>query len=642
MCMRHVTMSYASSFVVYGRPFCARTGSRRRLPQQRSALLYSTFLVLSIFLGVLYIVNLQQLHHQFLHYSELALSRSKAQFHARAPPIWKSYLDGTNHYRSDSNTTTKTLTVIFTADVHGNVINRPCTQQSQSQALNSCQYPGAPYLSTIVRTVRSQDPNALLLDVGDAAFGAGGSFESSLVAHTMNRLQYDAMALGNHELDLGMERLHEFVETIHFPVLASNAKLQGVQIQQHVILQVGDGETICVIGVTANEPNPLAGPTLRILSEMESVKRALSEVHAARTCTRSILLSHAGMNADQKMATEILQSSPSSSTIDAILGGHSHVLLRHQVVSYPESDLFGVVMGSTSNTDSQSPPGLIHVGANGRFVGLLRLTWDSVSKRLLNLQTEALPLDELHGVFPDLEFAEWQKRFIQEHSQIAQGPLSIRVRPLDIPSETICAQECRKGPCLLANIVTDSMRFCIENAVSCSLGRPEIVTNAIGNEPVIALLEAGTLRNCLNTNKPDFSIVLPWTNRLVLLRASGSVIREMLQFGATSKTGGGLLHASGLHHGNNLESEGRHRGEILIDLQRMVRPLHQDSSRDSNGAIFQQPLYSQLEMSQKYWLVVTDWLASGGDGFGPWMKKMERKIVSNVTLYQALLFSYSE
>ena len=96
------------------------------------------------------------------------------------------------------------VSLVFTSDVHGRFFHE-CGQ--------SYCYPGAPHIASVIRTVRSAVSQsgslgtAVLVDAGDATFGS--QYNETLVGMTMNRLGYDAMALGNHEFDIG-RRLDDF------------------------------------------------------------------------------------------------------------------------------------------------------------------------------------------------------------------------------------------------------------------------------------------------------------------------------------------------------------------------------------------------------------------------------------------------
>ena len=64
--------------------------------------------------------------------------------------------------------------------------------------------------STLINNIRLKNPNTLLLDAGDVFQGTpyfnfyGGELEFKL----MSMLKYDAMTIGNHDFDNGIDGLN--------------------------------------------------------------------------------------------------------------------------------------------------------------------------------------------------------------------------------------------------------------------------------------------------------------------------------------------------------------------------------------------------------------------------------------------------
>jgi 2',3'-cyclic-nucleotide 2'-phosphodiesterase/3'-nucleotidase len=115
--------------------------------------------------------------------------------------------------------------LLGTTDIHGNIepldyyANRPGNR-------------GLAKIATLIRRVRAEQPHVLLLDSGDAIqgtplayyFARKGTGRRNPVIATMNALGYDAMALGNHEFNFGLDVLWKAKEEAHFPLLAANLR----------------------------------------------------------------------------------------------------------------------------------------------------------------------------------------------------------------------------------------------------------------------------------------------------------------------------------------------------------------------------------------------------------------------------------
>ncbi|WP_028960755.1 5'-nucleotidase C-terminal domain-containing protein [Streptomyces sp. UNC401CLCol] len=129
------------------------------------------------------------------------------------------------------------LTVMGTTDLHGHVFNWDYYKDAeyQDQAGNA---QGLARVSTLVNRIREERgrENTLLLDAGDTIQGTPLTYYYAKVdpitaeggpvhpmAQAMNAIGYDAVALGNHEFNYGIETLRKFEEQCDFPLLGANA-----------------------------------------------------------------------------------------------------------------------------------------------------------------------------------------------------------------------------------------------------------------------------------------------------------------------------------------------------------------------------------------------------------------------------------
>ena len=115
------------------------------------------------------------------------------------------------------------LRIIHTTDIHGNIypqdfLNNHAGTGSMSR------------LSTVMKQVRRQDPEALLLDAGDLLQGEPITYYYNFVdtatkhmgARVLDYLQYDAMVVGNHDIETGHRVYDRFVKETTCPLLAAN------------------------------------------------------------------------------------------------------------------------------------------------------------------------------------------------------------------------------------------------------------------------------------------------------------------------------------------------------------------------------------------------------------------------------------
>lgn len=122
------------------------------------------------------------------------------------------------------------LRILETTDLHGHIMPFDYFKNRPTPALGLARAAG------LIGTLRAEVANCLLFDNGDflqgsplgdyAAYGGGpaGDDPHPMIA-AMNRLDYDAGTLGNHEFNYGLDFLRAALSQAAFPVVAANAVL---------------------------------------------------------------------------------------------------------------------------------------------------------------------------------------------------------------------------------------------------------------------------------------------------------------------------------------------------------------------------------------------------------------------------------
>ncbi|MFE6164878.1 bifunctional metallophosphatase/5'-nucleotidase [Streptomyces sp. NPDC056486] len=129
------------------------------------------------------------------------------------------------------------FTVMGTTDLHGNVFNWDYFTDKEFDDKDHNDV-GLAKISTLVNEIREERGrrNTLLIDAGDTIQGTQLSYYYAKIdpitakrgpvhpmAQAMNRIGYDAAALGNHEFNYGIPVLRKFEEQCEFPLLGANA-----------------------------------------------------------------------------------------------------------------------------------------------------------------------------------------------------------------------------------------------------------------------------------------------------------------------------------------------------------------------------------------------------------------------------------
>ena len=150
--------------------------------------------------------------------------------------------------------------------------------------------------------VRRENRQVLLLDAGDFLQGTPyfNLFKGEVEVKTMNLMKYDAVTLGNHEFDYGLEVLEKVVRMAHFPIVSTNydfseTALAGL-IRPYLILKKG-GVRIGVMGINI-QPQGLITANhykgMKYLDPVTSANAMAKRLREEHRCDLVVCLSHLG------------------------------------------------------------------------------------------------------------------------------------------------------------------------------------------------------------------------------------------------------------------------------------------------------------------------------------------------------------
>ncbi len=213
------------------------------------------------------------------------------------------------------------ITIVATNDIHGSLWPvRAFWREEPDPPLIG----GFSALAYYISRIRDENENVLLLDAGDFFQGTpeGNLSLGEIPLLAMNYLDYDALTLGNHEFDFGVEPVVSLSRRAAFPFLSANLSIIDPDLppffQDYVILEQS-GVRILIVGVI--NPDLYASVEADLEDQLavgdvaEAVRRVLAETEGERDVV--VVLSHIGLERDRELAAAV-------EGIDFILGGHSH------------------------------------------------------------------------------------------------------------------------------------------------------------------------------------------------------------------------------------------------------------------------------------------------------------------------------
>jgi 2',3'-cyclic-nucleotide 2'-phosphodiesterase/3'-nucleotidase len=294
------------------------------------------------------------------------------------------------------------ITLLATTDLHGNLYpydfytGKPAPRGLAKEA-------------TLIRQVRSESPNTVLIDCGDTIQGAplesvyqhyvaNGKLPLGLplaaplagdpMMRAMNALHYDAMVLGNHEFNFGLKNLNRARANADFPWLSANTRVERGAASRpfpaYIVKSVG-GVRVAVVGVTTpkipmwEERAHYRG--YRFISPKTAVEQAIAELKAREHPDLVIVAAHAGLGRNLKSgAAESAEVAGENSMyavaagvpgIDAMIIGHTH----QQIASARVGDVlvmqpknWGVSLGRMDFRLEQSGSGWKVVEKSSRLI----------------------------------------------------------------------------------------------------------------------------------------------------------------------------------------------------------------------------------------------------------------------------------
>ena len=260
----------------------------------------------------------------------------------------------------DSAQKTKQLVILQTSDTHSRIEPIAVNAAARYAGMG-----GTVRRATFIKEARKINPNLLLFDCGDISQGTPyyNLFQGEVEVKMMNLMGYDAMTIGNHEFDFGLENMARLFRMANFPVVCSNYDVTGTVLEGLVKPYTTFNRNGLKIGVFGLAPK-MEGLVQADKCEgvvyndpIEVAQKMADLLKNEEDCDVVICLSHLGYQLKNAPCDEELAQK--TNHIDAILGGHTHTFMKEPAVYL--------------NKDGQNVP-VMHTGKSGIYVGMLKLT----------------------------------------------------------------------------------------------------------------------------------------------------------------------------------------------------------------------------------------------------------------------------
>lgn len=419
-------------------------------------------------------------------------------------------------------------------------------------------------LGHLIKTIRGNTPNTLVVDAGDMFQGTPlfthyhGDVEVSL----LNKIGYDMYTIGNHEFDDGAENLGLQLKKAKFDVLSSNMDTKSQPdldsvVKPYKIKEIA-GKKVAFIGVMTPELERLSlslgGVKIKNLDKdwIEPVREVVAKLKA-EGITRIVAITHCGVDFDQQLAAGVPE-------IDIIIGGHSHTRLDKPIyVSHPDG----------------SETIIVQTGSYGRTLGRLDVALKDNGE--LNVsQTKYRLINVTDKITEDPEIKAYVEKKIEPLLSLRQTVVSQAEGDFDnrwalMPWDSA-----------LGDLVTDAL---------CEAGREYGAT--------ICLHNRGGMRGRIEKGPITLEKVqeiLPFDNRMSFATITGQALLGALEHSVSGPAGGRFLDVHGIKLGYDPTMK---RGSRLVFAL----------AENKDGT------YSPVDPKKEYKVAINNYTFHAGEGY---------------------------
>ena len=399
-----------------------------------------------------------------------------------------------------------------------------------------CEIDGYSVLSALRNELKQEHAYVGIVTSGD--FLQGGSLGSiskgEYIVRLMNLVGYDAIALGNHEFDYGLDRLYELADMLNTKPICANFKKvgEGECFEPYSIVSYGDVK-VAYIGITTpNTPEKTSFPT-QFVDENKNpiytfckddlaavVQKNIDDARAAGA-DFVIALSHLGD--EKEVGYNAIDLVRETVGFDVVLDAHSHSVIASQTL---------VDKGGNE---------VIYTSTGTKFanIGKLTISGDKIT-------TELISLENYNKKDPTIDAAITQIR--AEYAEVGNKKIADCDFNL-ITHDSAGNRLVRITETNLGNLIADAFR------------------NVLGAD--IAYFNGGGIRSDIKAGKisyNDLLNVLPFNNTGVVVEVNGATVLKMLN-AAVSKwpeENANFPHVSGVTFAVNTLEEASSR---VYDVQ---------------------------------------------------------------------------
>jgi 5'-nucleotidase len=223
------------------------------------------------------------------------------------------------------------ITILHTNDTHSQIDPLPANDANAGKG-------GVARRATLVKRVRKENPNTLLVDAGDVLQGTPyfNFYKGEVEYKAMSAIGYDVGTLGNHEFDNGVEALAAALKFANFDIVSANYDVKGTVLETRVkpyVVKTLAGIRIGLFGLGVSPVGLITPDNFKGVTYIDPVVAAgdvVKKLRGEERCAMVVCMSHLGYYADGKHGDSLVASQVDG--IDFIASGHTHTFMKEPVM----------------------------------------------------------------------------------------------------------------------------------------------------------------------------------------------------------------------------------------------------------------------------------------------------------------------
>ncbi|MDK8645449.1 bifunctional metallophosphatase/5'-nucleotidase [Staphylococcus condimenti] len=431
-----------------------------------------------------------------------------------------------------------------------------------------------------LKAIKEQENPDLMLDSGDAFQGLpiSNNTKGADMAKAMNSVGYDAMAVGNHEFDFGLDQAMKYKDQLNFPILSANTYKDNKLLFDPYTIVKKNGIRYGIVGVTTPEtavkthPDNIKGVTFT--EPIPAVQNILNQIN--NQADVFIVLSHLGVDPSTQtawrgdtLANTLAQDPRFKDKEIFVLDGHSHTVIQNGKIN--QNTLL-----------AQTGTALENIG---------EITFDYANGKVENVQDSLINVKDTADVQPDAE--------LQKMMDEAKAKFDDQVSEVVIPNNPVQFEgerdDVRSHETNLGNAITDAMEAYSQNGFS--------------HPADFAVTNGGGIRASIDKGKDvtlgDIITVLPFGNTISQIQVKGTNVQKMFEHSLSAPVQDGKLGANGgfLHISKSIRvyyDMNKEPGSRVLKIEVLNKKTNQ---------------FEALDPERTYYMTTNDFTASGGDGY---------------------------